>query len=395
MVRLALRKRLLILASIMVGLAIISGITWTRYVEPKLTLFAPDKRAHNFAHMDAIFPSNKIAKSPAPLEFEKIESAIAETYVIDGVQRNRDEFIQRSQTTGLLIIKDGKIVSENYYKGNNKESTATSFSVAKSFVSTLVGIAIDEGLIDSVDDPITKYVPELDDSGFKGVRISHILQMSSGIDFSEDYGDEQSDAYKIFDRLFIYMQPLNRVAASYGSKGKAGSQFYYSSLNTQALTMLLRNVYKQDVSETLEQKIWHPMGMSHDGFWSTDLYGTELGFMSLNATARDFAKLGLIFLNKGKYRDRRIVSERWVEKALTPDKDYLQRGEIYGDWGYQYQWWLPRGSSNDFAAIGIWGQIIYVNPDANVVIVKTSSDENFKQHEFEAVQLFREIARKL
>lgn len=382
--------------SMMTVLILVTGLAWTQYVEPKLTLFSPEKRVENFVNMDEVFPSNRITKSPTPLRLAKSSRAIADSYVYRGKRKDRDEFLKRSATTGLLVIKDGEIVHENYYQGNDEESTTTSFSVAKSFISTLVGIAIDEGLIQSVNDPITEYVPELIGSGFDGVQIDHILQMSSGIDFTEEYDGEESDAFKIFDKLFMYMQPLDAVTASYGSKGKAGTKFYYSSLNSQALTMLLRKIYQQDVTKTLEQKIWHPLGMSEDAFWSTDLYGTELGFMSLNATARDYAKLGLVFLNDGQYNGRKIVSKKWVNKALKPDKDFLRRGEIYGDWGYQYQWWLPRGSETDFAAVGIWGQMIYVNPDADVVIVKTSVDENFKpHHEFEAIQLFREIAQSI
>lgn len=371
------------------------GYAWVSYLEPKLSLFAPDKVAHNFAHMDEVFPARTIAQSATPYQFVENAKDIPMQYEFADEVRALDEFLARSQTTSFLVIQDDAIVHEAYFAGYDQESTATSFSVAKSFVSTLVGIALDEGLIEDVHDPITKYVPELAGSGFDGVSIAHVLQMSSGIDFSETYDDQSSDAFTIFNRMFITMQPIDKITPSYGTHNEAGREFEYASINTQALTMLLRAVTGQDMTSYLEQKLWQPLGMAHDGSWMVDNYGTEVGFMGLNATARDFAKLGLLFLHDGEFNGQQIVSAEWVAQATTPDRDFLQPGQIDEDWGYQYQWWIPRDAQGDFAAIGIWGQMIYVNPAANVVIVKTSADENFKAHEYEAIAAFRAIAAGL
>lgn len=387
------RKKAIALGSVAAIGLLLAG--YFAYVEPKLMLFAPDRLVHNFSHMDGVFPSNPIGKSPRPHRFDISPQPIPASFTFDGRRIATEEFLARSQTTGLLVIKDGKIAHETYYSGYTPQTRSTSFSVAKSFVSTLIGIAIDEGRIDSVHDPLTKYVPELESSGFAKVRISDALQMSSGIDFSEEYENEKTDAYTIFDQLYLYMRPIDNVILDYGSKEQPGQAFYYASINTQALSQVLRQVYGQDLAAITQEKLWQPLGMESDAYWSTDLYGDELGFMSLNATLRDFAKFGMLFLGRGSFNGKRIVSESWVEQSTTADKPFLQRGEINGDWGYQYQWWLPRGSQTDFAAIGIWGQMIYVNPQARLVIVKTSADKNFHPHEFEAVQLFREIARSL
>ncbi len=390
-----LTKRRMIVAAILAIVAIVALPVWFLYAEPKLTLFAADRRIHNFAHMDEIFPSRRIAKSDTPYALPLAPRTIATTYTFAGETRDRDEFLKRTNTTGLLVVKDGTIVHEYYDHGYDRQTKATSFSLVKSFVSTLVGVAVDEGLIASVDDPISKYLPQLDNTGFAGASIAQVLQMSSGIDFSEEYDDPKSDAYTLFDQLFVFLRPLDQVILDYGSKSPPGAEFYYASINTQALVMLLRKLYGQDLTQIMAQKLWQPMGMTGDGFWSLDLHGTELGFMSLNATLRDYAKFGMMALKGGRFNGKRIVSERWLTAATTPDRDYLRRGRIYGDWGYQYQWWLPRGSDSDFAAIGIWGQMIYVDPKANLVVVKTGADENFHPHEFEAVTLFREIARQL
>lgn len=369
-----------------------ASLAWFFYVEPKLSLFDPDKVSNNFAHMDQIFPARTIHKSTTPYTFVENPTSIPTTYGYENETRTLDEFLARSKTTGFLVIKDDAVVFEQYFAGYDETTRATSFSVAKSFVSTLVGLAFDDGLIESVDDPITQYVPELKGSGFDGASIADVLQMSSGIDFSEAYDDESTDAFHVYDRMFINMESIDNIAASYGSRAVPGTEFYYASINTQALAMLVRAVTGQDLTTYLEQKLWQPLGMASDGYWLLDMHGTEVGFYGLNATLRDFAKLGLLYLHGGTFNGRQIISESWVSQATTPDAAFLQPGQIDNDWGYQYQWWVPRDSQGDFAAIGIWGQMIYVNPQANVVIVKTSADEDFKQHEYEAILLFRAIA---
>jgi len=390
------KKFVYLIVGIVVSLLVfVVGAVWLSYVQPKLSLFHPDKVVDNFAHMDRVFPARGIEKSATPYVFVENPQPILTQYEFAGEERNLDEFLSRSKTTGFLVIQNDAIVHETYFDGYDAHSTATSFSVAKSFVSTLVGIALEDGLIEDLDDPITKYVPELVGSGFDDVPIVDVLQMSSAIDFSEEYDDESTDAFKIFDRMFIMMQPIDKITPSYESRGESGSEFAYASINTQALTMLVRAVTGQDLTHYLEQKLWQPLGMANDGSWMVDLYGAEVGFMGLNATLRDFSKLGLLYLHDGEFNNQRIISADWVAQATTPDKDFLQLGQIDADWGYQYQWWIPRDSQGDFAAIGIWGQMIYVNPAANVVIVKTSADENFKAHEYEAIELFRAIAEEL
>lgn len=390
------RKKVYWLTGLVGGVMVfVAAFVWFSYAEPKLSLFHPERVAANFAHMDRIFPARVIRKSTTPYQFAENITPIPMYYEFGGKRRSLEEFLARSKTTGLLVIQNDAIVHEEYFAGYDTGSRATSFSVAKSFVSTLVGIALDDGLIEDVHDPITRYVPELAGSGFDGVPIAHILQMTSGIDFSEDYDDESTDVFKIYDRMFMTMESTNKIAASYGSRGESGREFHYASINTHALAMLVRAVTGQDLTGYLEQRLWQPLGMAHDGFWLLDMHGTEVGWWGLNATLRDFAKLGLLYLHEGQFNGQQIVSAEWVAQATIPDADFLQPGQIDEDWGYQYQWWIPRDSQGDFAAIGIWGQMIYVNPAADVVIVKTSADEDFKAHEFEAIMAFRAIAREL
>lgn len=362
------------------------------YSYPKITLMSPVHVTENFRSMAEIFPSARITRSAKPLQLETAEQTLSRFYAFKQEKRELDDFLKRSKTTGFLVLHQDRIIAERYFLGNDAASLATSFSVAKSFVATLVGIAWQEGLITSLAEPVTHYVPALRGTGFDGVPIADILQMSSGIKFSEDYDDKSSDAYRIFDELFLFMRPLNQAITDYGSQHKAGQQFYYASINTQALAMLIEAVSGMPVASYLQEKLWQPMGASSDARWLQDLYGTEIAFWGLNATARDYAKLGLLYSHGGVLNGQRILSEEWIALATRPDKAFLQAGQIDQAWGYQYQWWVPAPEQGDFMAIGIWGQMIYVNPAAQLVIVKTSADPDFKQHEVEAVAAFRAIA---
>jgi len=371
------------------------GYLFTQYAYPKITLFDAERVSDNFRHLDRVFPVRTIASSSMPMTLTQAPQSVSVRYHYQGRDSSLDEFLQRSRTTGFLVLHKDHIIDERYFYGYSANDKATSFSVVKSFVATLVGIALEEGLIRSVDDPITDYVPSLLGSGFAGASIADVLQMSSGIAFSEIYGDHSSDAYRIFDDMYLWLGSISGITASYPRATAPGQVFHYASINTQALGMLVREVSGQPISTYLQDKLWQPMGATSEASWMTDIYGEEVTFMGLNATLRDFARLGLLYLHEGRLNNQRIVSAEWVRRATTPDKPWLQPGEIDGDWGYQYQWWIPRDGHGDYSAIGIWGQFIYVNPEAELVIVKTSADADFKPHEFEAITVYREIASML
>lgn len=376
----AVKKRV----KISIIIFILFGIVVSSYIAPKLQLFSENKVSKNFRNMDKIFPSREVKKGQNVYKYDIELVDIENTELFD--------FLDRTNTTGFLVIKNNKIVFEKYYSGYDKSSIVTSFSVAKSFISTLVGIAYEEGLIKNLEEPIINYLPELKKSGFERASISDVLQMSSGINFTEgSYGNE-TDARKVFYKMFINQSSLDNLISTYGSMFESGKEFYYSSINTHALAMLVKKVTNMEITSYLEQKIWIPLGMENDAYWTLDNHGNEIGFMGLNATLRDFSKLGMLFLNKGNFNNNQVLSADWIDKAVNPDKEFLQPGNIDNNWGYQYQWWIPKGNNGDFSAIGIWGQFIYVNPKENVVIVKTSSDKNYMEHEFESIEIFRDLA---
>ncbi|HVN85218.1 MAG TPA: serine hydrolase [Candidatus Binatia bacterium] len=366
-----------------------------------LTLLDADKRVANFQHFAEIFPSRSVHRAGEAFRFARAPRALDVSVTYGGATRSLDEFLQRTIASGLLVIKDDRIVYEKYCLGATEDSLLTSFSMAKSFVSALVGIAIDDGRIAGVDRPVTDYVPELKGSGYDGVPIKHILQMSSGVHFVEDYESWTSDVNIMFAKSFILGSPINAYPAGLRSERRSGEKFNYISVDTQVLGMLLAHATGKPLADDLQEKIWGPLGMERDAAWVTDRAGSdgmEYAFCCLNATLRDYAKFGRLYLRNGDWNGRRVVPEQWVRESVVPDRpDLRHSGEYFPDWtiGYQYQWWVPEGTEGEFMAIGVWGQYIYVNPGRNVVIVKTSVDPDFDFRDMENLAAFRAIVAAL
>jgi len=252
-----------------------------------------------------------------------------------------------------------------------------------------------------VDRAITDYIPKLKGSGYEGVPIKHVLQMSSGVKFDEVYNDMFSDINLMFYKVFGCGQPIYDYIAGLGSEHPSGETSYYRSCDTQALGMLVSAVTGKSASAYLEEKIWGKIGMEYDALWSTDNNGAELTFAFLNAALRDYAKFGRLFLRNGNWDGEQIVSEEWVRESVTPDNPNLKPGkkpegyETFGNFGYQYQWWIPDNPDGEYMAIGVWGQYIYVYPKEDMVIVKTSVDPDFYKNDDETVAVFRSIAAHL
>ena len=289
------------------------------------------------------------------------------------------DYIKFSNTSAFLVLKDGKIIFEQYSNGDSANSRHMSFSVAKSFVSALVGVALSEGKITSIDEPIQKYLPELDSPTFTGVTIKHILQMSSGVKFNEDYTDPNSDINEMVGAVqtMSFLQYINSLERAH----KPGTYNHYASVNPQLLGILLIRVTGKSLTDYSAEKLWKPMGMEKTGYWSLDNEGLEIAMGGMAATARDYARLGLLYLNKGRVGEKQVLSEAWVNDSIIPNEPHLMPGKNPNSssiFGYQYQWWMPPNYDGDFLARGIWGQNIYVHPKNRVVIVKLSADhKNF------------------
>ncbi len=388
----------IVLILVVTGLGLFATQPWSDYSPLDMNaLFAPDTRVDNFRHMERIFPKRPIRAGGQPFVFKRQDRSLDVHYTFDGEERSLDEFLQRVVGTGLLVIKNDRIVHERYMQGSDEESRFTSWSVAKSFISTLVGMAVGDGLIKSLDDPISDYVPELQGSGYDGVPIRHVLQMSSGVDFDETYDNRLSDIQQFFWKVFIFGRRADRVMTDYPKGEPSGTVHHYISIDTQALGMMLRRLYNKPLADLLSERIWQPLGMAGDAFWNIDeasADGMEIAFCCINARLRDYAKLGRLYLNQGNWNGKQLLPKDWVKEATTPGAPHLEPGVSpydYGPRGYAYQWWVPENYQREYFASGVWGQYIYVSEPDNLIIVRTSVDPAYRPNMAESIVVFRAI----
>ena len=338
------------------------------------------------------FPERAVSNSAPAFHFKQnLSPELFQTieYRSEGElkQTNFEDFLRSTQTTSFIVIKDDAILYEGYFNGYSRDSIVTSFSTAKSFTSALVGIAIDEGYIGSVDDRMIAYIPELKGKGFDDLTIRHLLTMSSGIQYLKD--DELSPLVEIFqftDDGMSYSYPdLRSLALQVRPDGKPlGSEFNYNNYHPALLGMILERTTGRSPSEYLQEKIWKPLGMEYPASWSLDSEkgGFELMGGGINARAIDFAKFGRLFLNNGNWNGQQIISEQWVTESTAPDPNDNRPWHSYASWKeangyYKYLWWgkLKPDGSYDFMAQGKRGQWIVVSPQARVVVVRFGIDD--------------------
>ncbi|MEO6302219.1 MAG: serine hydrolase [Bacteroidia bacterium] len=320
---------------------------------------------YNFAGIKdyKIFPSRPLQSSSSKFSFTETPSGKYPKNITDKNNKEVafDDFLKKNKTVAFLIIRNDTIQYQNYFKGYDQSSIVPSFSMSKSITSILIGCAIDDGLIKSVDEPITNYIPELKKNGFEKVTIKHLLQMTSGMKFNEGYINPFSDV-----AAFYYGKNLRKKIPKIKMDYEPGTKFAYKSGSTQLLGFVLERALKdKTITDYLQQRLWQPLGMEFDASWSLDQKknGLEKTFCCINARAKDYAKIGRLYLNKGNWNGKQIVSESWVKESTSLDKTDGSPGY------YQYQWWIP-SKNGDFMAEGILGQFIYVNPAKNLVVVR-------------------------
>ena len=392
-----------IIIYILIILAIIFGPNaWRLY--KVANLFDKNTISYNFINMKEFFPtSTPIKASENPHIFKKRDDFyMPELYEFGGEKKPIQEAIDYFNTDGLMILKDGEVLYENYWNKNKENSRHIIWSVSKSFLSALVGIALDEGLIDDINDPIIKYLKDFEGTGYEGVSIKNLLQMSSGIAFNEDYGDPDSDINR-YARVTATGTSQREFAKTLKNSREPGTYNHYISLDSQMLGMLVAEVTNVTVKEYLYEKIWSQIGMQDDAFYLTDKQEVEMSLGGLNVTLRDMAKFGQLYLNKGNWNGKQVVPAEWVSNSTVPLGKHVQpnAGDQFTSdaWGYGYQWWIPGPGVSDYTAHGIYNQFIYVNPESGVVIAKTSSNFNFieeRQYTKDAhIAIFRAIAKSI
>ncbi len=287
-----------------------------------------------------------------------------------------EQFLERQRTHSFIVIRNDTILYENYFNDNDRESVQTSFSVSKSILSLLVGIAIEQGHISGIDDPITSYLPELTerDPRFEDITVGHLLSMRSGI----EYSGKISFPFVTADDPKTYYHPdLRRVALKHTNIDTLpGTRFRYNNYNALLIGLILERTTEQPVSTYMQDNIWRRIGAEFEASWSQDEREFEKMESGFNARAIDFAKLGRLALNKGSWDGQQLISRKWVSTSTQPKKgkDY-----VYGDptqWTYRYFWWgIPEENVlSDFMAIGNMGQLIYVSPRSNTIIARNGNE---------------------
>jgi CubicO group peptidase (beta-lactamase class C family) len=326
---------------------------------------------YNFANIGdhRIFPSRSLSPSPTPHQFKRSTTPQGPKTISIGDKKNQpfEKVLKDSKTVAFLVIRNDSILYDHYTNGHSAKAISASFSMAKSVTSMLIGIAIQEGKIKSVKDPVTNYLPELKENGFEQVTIEHLLQMTSGLKYTESYYSPFSDAAKQY-----YGLNLRKHALRSKLKSEPGKQFKYASGTTQLLGQVLeRAIAPQTITSYLQEKVWHPAGMNSAGSWSIDQKkdGMEKTFCCINATAEDFARLGRVFLYEGAPDGRQIVSADWVKASTIVDSTH---GSV---WYYQYQWWIGSETNGDYYMNGHLGQFVYVYPKKNLMMVRLGEKE--------------------
>ena len=326
------------------------------------------------SHQDEIFPAHLVRRPATPSPLARAAEPVVR-YEYQGQTFDLDGYLARNPATGLLVARDDTILVERYQYARTDRDRFTSWSMAKTVTSMLIGIAIAEGRIRSVDDPAATYVPALAGTEYGRTSLRHLLQMSSGVRFVEEYrpGDDVS---KLSIDTFLQrgaggvsaVTPFNERAVP------AGTKFSYASVETQVLGLVLTAAVGRPASEYLQEKIWQPIGAEADATWIIDRSGQEVTYCCFNAVLRDYARLGLLLAHDGNWRGRQIVPAAWVQEATTVrvDQPHLRPLTATPFFGYGYQTWIFPGDRRMFAFLGVRGQAIYVDPASRLVLVTTA-----------------------
>jgi len=328
----------------------------------------PDIQVNTFRNIDRLFPTRTVRRganvSQIPVHLLPMDDFVFET---DEKRYDLFDVLSLNRVSGLLIIQDGAIRFEKYLLGNNEATRWMSMSVVKSITGVLVGAAIKDGLIVSIDDPIIRYLPRFAGTAYDGVTVRQLLMMASGVAWSETYTDPASDRRRMLEAQ-IAQQPdaILDLMAALPRAAEPGTRWNYSTGETHIVGALVQAVTGRPVADYLSEKLWAPLGMESDATWWLDSPGgLEVASSGLSATLRDYARFGLFLLNGGVIGDQHVLPEGWMEQASTPK---IIGGEKI-DYGYLL--WPLHGRS--FAAIGIFGQFVFVDPDRKLVVAMWSA----------------------
>jgi CubicO group peptidase (beta-lactamase class C family) len=338
-----------------------------------------DYQAKGFRDIEHIYKTHTVKRGahvhPLPVAAQQIDP----TFTYAGKTWTIDEYMKAFRVSGLLVLKDGKIVMERYGLGRTPTDRWTSFSVAKSVTSTLVGAAIQDGKIKSLNAPVTDYIPDLKGSAYEGVTVRQMLMMSSGVKWNEDYVDPNSDVAKAGNKV---TEPGVNPMVSYLRKlpraHEPGTTWHYNTGETDLVGVLVSKATGESLAQYASEKIWKPYGMEQDAVWMVDPGDQERGGCCISMTLRDYGRVGLFIAGDGMADGKRIVAPGYIAEATRTEIDN-------GLGGYGYFWWIR--SNGSYEAVGIFGQAITTFPKEHLIIVQNTAATEATGHDLSAAHL--------
>lgn len=347
------------------------------------TLFLPDRIVANFSHMNAAFLHQPVDRGTGPVVPLPQGPAAA-------LPAELGAFIAERRVTSLVVLRDGALVHESYHLGTGADDLRISWSVAKSYLSALTGVLLAEGAIETLDDPVTRYAPQLTGGAYEGATIRNVLQMATGVTFDEDYTDKSSDINRM-GRVLALGGQMDAFAAGLMERFTTpGTDWRYVSIDSHVLGMVLRGATGRSVSDLMGEKIIAPLGVEQTPYYLTDGSGVAFVLGGFNGTTRDYARFGQMMLQHGRWNGTQIIPEAWAIASTTPSAPTDP-----GQYGYGYQWWMPGDARpREYMGRGIYGQYLYINEERGVVIVLTAADPQFRDKDVQRrnVGMLRAIA---
>ena len=362
-----------------------------RYLVPLSPDVTTPHKVGLFTHMAEVFPSCKVAKSSVPVPLQRAPRDLsAVQYKGPLFSYTLKEHVDKNNVMGLMVVRDGKIIDQHYRSERRETDLFTSFSMAKSIISILIGIALDEGLIKSLDDPVSRYTSRINESSYSKVSIRSLLRMSSGIPFNETYTGK-NDIYYLdqalrFSSNSSVVKTLNSMQRSSSGEGK---KFNYASVETVVLAEALRGATGKSVCQFMQEKLWEKIGAEHDAWWNIDSEGNELGYAFFNATQLDYAKVAVMLTNMGEINGKRVVSAEYVDEATNVERqpEGFKFNQAQMATGYGYQFWLREKPGRYFMQ-GTFGQYAGIDRDTKTVLIINSADNN-ESNSLRSINTFR------
>jgi len=371
-------------ALLVIALVVIVAVAWNWERLNRLmrvnSLFSEELIVSNFSSMDTMFETVTLPRGDGPVSaLPEVLLPLPESFTYQGQQIALTDWMTRQNATALVVLKDGAIAAEEYFQGTGPLDRRVSWSVAKSFLSVLLGTVVEAGEIASLDDPVEVYAPKLAGSAYDGVTIRQVANMASGVTFNEDYLAFDSDINRM-GRVLALGGSMDDFAAELTERDRpAGQNWQYVSIDTHVLGMVIRGAAGKPIADLLDERVIQPLGLEVDSYYVTDGFGTAFVLGGLNLTTRDYARFGLMVEQGGQIDGRRIVSSDWITRSTAASAPPAVPGGRAA-YGYGLQWWLPENAAEgEVYAVGIYDQFIYIDPNLNVVIALNSANRSFRE----------------